>query len=116
MWYTCYYVTILNSYVEFNISISTDGGSSWTKIWRFNDITTIFEDWEWYNTIYPSNKPIDLSAYAGYPDVKIAFQYYSNTTQEAHCQEFSIDDIRVFAVGGSGNPLECDAGGPYYWW
>jgi hypothetical protein len=41
-WYTCYYVTVYKKYVEFNISVSIDGGTNWTKIWRFNNIGQFF--------------------------------------------------------------------------
>jgi hypothetical protein len=68
-WYTCYFTTIYKRYVELNISISTDGGANWTNIWSFDDmdIPIPFTDWTWYNTIYPNNKPIDLSDYIGEP-------------------------------------------------
>lgn len=113
-WYTCYYVTTYKKYVEFNVSVSIDGGAIWTKIWSFNDVGQFFHDWTWYNSSYPNNDPIDLSTCAGEKDVKIAFQYYSNTNASAEYQEFSIDDILVYASTVS--PLECDAGGPYEWW
>ena len=32
-WYTCFYVTLWKQYVDFNISVSTDGGGNWTNIW-----------------------------------------------------------------------------------
>ncbi len=118
-WYTCFYVTLYKRYVEFNISVSTDGGATWMKIWSFDNMTlgvppVPFKDWTWYDSIYPNYKPIDLSAFAGENDVKIAFQYYSNTTESAEEQEFSIDDIEVIAKGIGG--LEADAGGPYNWY
>lgn len=115
-WYTCFYVTVWKHYIEFNISVSTDGGATWTNIWSFDDMDTSipFTDWSWYNTNYPNNKPIDLSAFAHENDVRIAFQYSSNTTAAAPQQEFSIDDIFVWATG-IGN-LTCDAGGPYNWY
>jgi len=116
-WYTCFYVTLWKRYVEFNISVSTDGGTNWTKIWSFNDMNigpTPFTDWTWYNSIYPNHKPIDLSAFAGENDVRIAFQFYSNTTTSEEEQEFSIDEINIIARGVGG--LEADAGGPYNWY
>jgi hypothetical protein len=58
--------------------------------------------------------PIDLSDYAGETDVKIGFQYYSNSLEEAEYQEFSIDDVIVFVP--SEEPFECHIGGPYEWW
>ncbi len=116
-WYTCFYVTLWKQYVEFNISVSTDGGVNWTTIWSFNDMNigpNPFPDWTWQDTIYPNHKPIDLSAFAGQTDVRIAFQYFSNSTMEPEEQEFSIDDILVIGKGIGG--LDADAGGPYSWY
>jgi hypothetical protein len=119
-WYTCYYTTIFKRYVEFNISISVDGGTNWTTIWSFDDMDVgmppdPFTDWTWYESNYLDKKPIDLTDYIGENDVKIAFQYSSNTTTSADQQEFSIDDILVIA-SGPGTKFTCDAGGPYNWW
>jgi len=114
-WYTCYYVTLhLNHrYLEFNISVSTDGGTNWEKIWSFNDnISGFFTDWHWYEI--SNTNPIVLSKYAGKPDVKIGFQYYSHHTELADEQVFSIDDIKI--VGNGSSVFTCDAGGPYEWW
>ena len=109
-WYTCFYVTLWKQYVDFNISVSTDGGGNWTNIWSFNvNITGSFTDWKWYKT-----KPINLIHYAGENDVKIAFQYHSNTTMAAEQQEFSIDDVKL--KGSGPGDLYCNAGGPYSWY
>jgi len=117
-WYTCYYVTIWKRYIEFNISVSTDGGANWTNIWSFDDMnvgSNPFTDWKWYESNYLDQKPIDLSDFIGENDVIIAFQYYSNTTASADQQEFSIDEINVIATG-PGGVFIADAGGPYSWW
>jgi len=108
-WYTCFYTSAHKRYLEFNISVSVNGGA-WEMVWCFDEINNqFFHDWEWFYS-----KPIDISKYAGNTSVKIAFQYYSNTTEEARYQEFSIDDIKVYAqVPGN---TACDAGGPYSWW
>lgn len=109
-WYTEYYVSAHMDYIDLNVSISTDGGSTWTLIWSEDDIG-VFPTWEWIDT--DMGDPLDLSDYAGEPDVKIGFQYYSNSLEEAEYQEFSIDDIIVYAPG---EPFECSVGGPYEWW
>jgi hypothetical protein len=119
-WYTCYFTTIYKRYVELNISISTDGGANWTNIWSFDDMNVgippnPFTDWKWYESNYLDKKPIDLTDFIGENDVRIAFQYYSDTNASADQQEFSIDDINVIATGPGGN-FSCDAGGPYSWW
>ncbi len=119
-WYTCYYTTAFKHYVEFNISVSIDGGMNWTNIWSFDDMDmgvppNPFTDWKWYESNYLDQKPIDLTSYIGESDVRIAFQYYSNTTSSADQQEFSIDEINVIA-SGPGTNFTCDAGGPYSWW
>lgn len=113
-WYTCYYVTVHKRYVEFNVSISLDGGGNWTTVWCFNDVGKFFNDWKWYKSILPNNVAIDLSTYAGNTNVKIAFQYYSNSTNSADYQEFSLDTIIVYASDPV--TMECNAGGPYEWW
>jgi len=116
-WYTCYYCTVYKRYVELNISVSTDGGANWTNVWSFDDMdvgSNPFTDWTWYDSIYPSSNHIVLSDFGGEKDVKIAFQYYSNTTASADEQEFSIDEIIVYAP--TVPILSCSAGGPYEWW
>jgi PKD domain len=118
-WYTCFYVTLYKRYIEFNISVSTDGGTTWTNIWCFNNMSLgippiPFADWTWYESEYPYYIPIDLSDFGGETDVKIAFQFHSNRTDSAEEQEFSIDEISIIAKGIGG--LEADAGGPYSWY
>jgi len=110
-WYTEYYVSAHMDYIDLNISVSIDGGLTWTLIWCEDDVSVVFPTWEWIDT--DMGDPIDLSDYAGESDVKICFQYYSNTTEEAEFQEFSIDDIIVYVPG---EPFECSVGGPYEWW
>ncbi len=116
-WYTCFHVTVWSRIIEFNISISTDGGTSWSLAWCFDDMDIeFFSDWVWYNTIY-NNIPIDLSDYAGAKNVKIAFQYSSDSLEHVNEQEFSIDEIEVIGRGEpQGTILECSAGGPYNWY
>ncbi len=109
-WYAEYYVSAHMDYIDLNVSVSTDGGSTWTLIWTEDDIVDVFPTWEWIEV----DDPIDLSDYAGEPDVKIGFQYYSNSLEEAEYQEFSIDDIIVYIPDTE--LFECSIGGPYEWW
>jgi len=116
-WCSDFYVTLWKNYVEFNISVSVNGGA-WLNIWRFDNMTTYFETWKWIDTILPGNKHIDLSAYSGpgFNDVKIAFQYSSYSTTNASEQIFKIDDIRVTAAGNGSKALIPHTGGPYNWY
>jgi subtilisin family serine protease len=49
-----------------NLSISSNGGTSWTKIWTANNDS---QNWKW------RKKTIDLSAYAGKSGIRLAWQY-----------------------------------------
>jgi hypothetical protein len=116
-WLTCYYVTswLNHRYIEFNISVSTDGGITWEKIWSFDDsITQWFRDWSWHNYFYNNNSFISLKKYLGQSDVRVAFQYSSTHTDQADEQYFSVDDIEVLVNGTT--KFSCDAGGRYDWW
>lgn len=90
-----------------NVSISTDGGSTWNFIWSEDHIGGL-PTWVWIES-----GEIDLSDYAGETDVKIGFQYYSNSAEQWQAQEFSIDDIKVSAES---NEFNCNDHGPYEWW
>jgi hypothetical protein len=110
--YTCFYVTAYKRYVELNVKVSTDGGANWTNAWSFDDMYDLehhFNDWTWYL------QSVNLSSYAaGENNVKIAIQYYSNSTEQPSQQSFSIDNINVLVNTTSG--FTCNAGGPYEWW
>jgi hypothetical protein len=108
-WYTSCYVAHWKDYIDLNVSVSTDNGSTWSLKWSDDSITGNYTSWKWFE------KTIVLSEYAGESQVKIAFRYYSNVTTEAPAQEVSIDDIIVWAENTSIEPLGCDAGGPYEW-
>jgi hypothetical protein len=110
-WYTEYYIAYTADYIDLNISISTDGGDTWTVLWSEDDLSVVFPTWEWIDTVM--GDPIDLSDYAGESNVKIGFQYYSNTAELSEYQELSLDDIIVYVPG---EPFECQHGGPYIWW
>ena len=106
-WYADWWTSSHMNITNLNVSISTDAGSTWTLIWSEDYIAGVFPTWEW---IY--SKEIDLSYYAGETDVKIGFQYYSNSTEQWQAQEFSIDDIQVSAENTS---FACHHHGPYEW-
>ncbi|KYK23599.1 hypothetical protein AYK25_09960 [Thermoplasmatales archaeon SM1-50] len=107
-WYTDIYV-VQNSVIHFNVSISTNGGINWTKIWTAKDQSG-FPQYKWTEI----GMPIDISEYRDESNVTIGFQFFSNTTQHAIAQFFAIDDILVI-TNVPGN-FTCDAGGPYSWY
>ena len=106
--YTDIYV-VQNSLIYFNVSISTNGGVNWTKIWTSKDQS----GWEQYKFILVG-MPINVSEYREEANVMIGFQFYSNTEEEAKAQYYAIDDI-VVSTNKTAN-FTCDAGGPYNWW
>jgi len=108
-WYTDQYV-IENSLIYFNVSISTDGGENWTKIWKAKDYSGSFPQYQFSDV----GIPIDISKYRNETNVTIGFQLYSNTEDEAIAQYFAIDDIIV--ITESDINFTCDAGGPYEWY
>jgi hypothetical protein len=111
-WYTCQYVTS-HRYIEFNISVSTNG-SAWERVWSFDDsINRWFLDWTWYNYFNYNNSLISLNKYLGKWNVRIAFQYNSTHTEYTPEQYFSIDDIQLLV---NGSEFACSPGGPYNWW
>ncbi|KYK20875.1 hypothetical protein AYK25_04355 [Thermoplasmatales archaeon SM1-50] len=107
-WYTDIYV-VEHSLIHFNVSISTNGGINWTKIWTAKDQSG-FPEYKWTEI----GMPIELSEYRNESNVTIGFQFFSNTTQHAIAQFFAIDDIIVFTTAAVN--FFCDAGGPYHWW
>lgn len=107
-WYTDVYC-VQNSLIHFNVSVSTDGGNHWTKIWTAKDQNGFPE-----YTFCKVGMPIWLSDYRNYTNVKIGFQFYSNTEEEAIAQYFAIDDILLQTTGPVN--MTCGAGGPYNWW
>lgn len=106
-WYTNQYTAQEEDYIDLNVTISIDGEQTWESIWNEDALSDCFS-WKWYNTNYGNH--IDLSGYAGQTDVRIAFRYYSNTSEYAYAQEFSIDDIIIY---GESDPFWCSPGGPY---
>jgi len=66
------------------VSISTDGGGSWTQIWTENDLGA-FTNWDAYDVSIP------LAAYAGSTNAKIKFQYVGNDGADLYIDEVSVD-------------------------
>jgi hypothetical protein len=107
-WYASCYAAHWKDYVDLNVSVSTNNGSTWTLEWSDDDIVGNYTSWKWFN------KNMVLTEYAGENSVRIGFQFYSNITTEYATQEFSIDDVILYAKNGT-IELNCNAGGPYEW-
>jgi hypothetical protein len=83
-WNTSYYWGVSpNNNFDFNIKVSTNGGSSWTIIWT-EDSAGSFESWEYYK------KEIILTQFQSATDFKVAFQYIG-----ADGGDLYIDDIKI---------------------
>lgn len=72
-----------NDNYDVSVEVSTDGGMSWTPVWSEVDLGT-FVNW----TVLNIN--VDLSSYAGSPDVQIGFRYVGNDGAS-----WTIDDINL---------------------
>ena len=107
-WYTDQYV-VEHSLIYFNVSISTNGGEDWTKIWTAKNQSN-FPQYQFTDV----GIPIDISEYRNESNVMIGFQFYSNTEEEAIAQYFAIDDVLIVTEGPVN--FTCDAGGPYNWY
>jgi len=107
-WYSDNYV-VANSLIHFNVSISTNGGINWTKIWTAKE-QGAFPQYEFTE----KGVPIDLSEYRNESNVTIGFQFFSNTTVQAIAQFFAIDDILITTDAPVN--FTCDVGGPYAWY
>ncbi|WP_084466323.1 GEVED domain-containing protein [Kaistella palustris] len=81
-------VTPENNYDVF-IKVSTDNGATWTQVWSEVDLG-VFTNW----VMNPVT--VNLAAYAGKPNVKIAFQYVGNDGAALY-----VDNITVTVPAGT---------------
>ncbi len=88
-WKTSYYWAVEQDTFDFNVQISLDGGSSWETVWN-EDTLDVFTSWIWYETSF--HTPINLTAYAGNPQILIGFQYIGSNGSQ-----FNLDDIHLVA-------------------
>jgi hypothetical protein len=79
-----YWMVDPNNNADLNIKISTDGGTTWTKIWDENTAEFEYSEWE--------EAYVNLDAYEG-QSAKIAFQYVGIDA----CW-FYIDNVRVYGL------------------
>jgi subtilisin-like proprotein convertase family protein len=78
-----------NTY-NLEVRISTDGGTNWLpEVLWVEDSAGVFENWVWY----PAT--VDLSDYAGNPNVKIAFRYVGVNGAEASLDFVTVDAIII---------------------
>jgi hypothetical protein len=69
---------------DLSVWISLDGGSSWTaELWNSDNVGE-FTNWEWYNAV------VDLSAFNGESNVKLAFVYTGYDGAQ-----FSVDAVGI---------------------
>jgi hypothetical protein len=73
--------------------ISTDGGVTWTQLWREED-QPVFVDY------VTQDVSLDLAAYVGQADVMVKFQYVANDADT-----ISVDDILVSGTLGTNDFL-----------
>lgn len=84
-WASSYYWHVSpNDNGDLFVKVSVDGGTTWNPVWTFGNIG-VWQNWVWYFTT------IDLSAYQGQPNVKIAFNVVANDNAD-----IALDDIMVY--------------------
>ena len=99
-WNTSYYWFVSpNNNGDVFLKISSDGGTTWTSLWS-EDSVGVFTNWTWYEQV------LDISAYVGQSNVKIAFNYIG-----VDAAQFSLDEISLYSIAGPGaasNPNPAD--------
>lgn len=84
-----YYWGVLQDTYDLQVQISTDNGATWNQVWDETDLGVPELD-GWYEQHMTHQVYLDLTAYAGEPDVKIAFRYYGTDGAWA-----TIDAVKV---------------------
>ncbi len=93
-WFASYFWAVSpNDNYDLTVSISTDGGSSWTALWSEEDAGE-FETFTWYTEV------IDLAAYASETSVTFEFNYTGNDGAQAALDNISVcslpaNDLRL---------------------
>lgn len=78
-----YWAVDPNDNYDATVSISTDGGTTWTQLWSENDLG-VFVNWEPYDVSIP------LTAYAGSTNAKIKFNYFGDDGAALYIDEVSV--------------------------
>ena len=103
-WYMSYYFGVdPYDYYDLTVWITTDG-ISWIDIWC-EDTIGPFNDWEYYDTTFGIH--IDLSAYIGETNVRIAF--YNSGFNGG---EMGLDDILIYGEEVQNTPNAPTIDGP----
>ena len=84
-----------------DVQITTDGGLNWSVLWTDTSLNN--------NDTY--SPTVDISAYAGLPNVQVAFYFYGTFAQEWWIDDVSVDDTPVPVLANITNPSN---GHPYY--
>lgn len=78
-----YWAVDPNDNYDATVSISTDGGGTWTQLWSENDLG-VFNNWEPYDVSIP------LTSYAGSTNAKIKFNYFGDDGAALYIDEVSV--------------------------
>ena len=101
-WYMSYYwgVDPYDNY-DLNCKVSTDGGTTWTLLWTEAN-AGVFTNW----TVYTAT--VDLLAYAGLPNVLLAWQYIGSDGAQAGIDNVIVElAVPPMAVTGAVTNATC---------
>lgn len=97
-WMSSYFWNVSpNDNGDLFVKASTDGGRTWKTLWTFGNIGA-WDDFVWYYSI------IDLSAYRGKSNVKIAFNVVASDNAD-----IAVDEIAVFGDIGKPSWVQIDS-------
>lgn len=80
---------VAQSGADLNVKVSSDGGTTWDQLWREEDASDYFNNVNQNFTWIPV-APIDLSAYEGESDVKVAFNFLGDDGAETRVDNFAV--------------------------
>jgi len=100
-WAMSYYYAIdpYNNY-DLICKVSTNGGATWDSIWT-EAAEGVFTTWTWYT------KTINLSAYAGQSNVKIAWQYLGDDGAQGSIDNILVEEVLVPSITSLGSTSGC---------
>ena len=100
-WMMSYYwgVDPYNNY-DLICKVSTNGGATWDSVWSEAAEGT-FSNWTWYT------KTINLQAYAGQSNVKIAWQYLGDDGAQGAIDNIIVDESLAPSITSLGSASGC---------